>query len=216
MTFQGWPEEALEFYEGLEADNTKTYWTAHKATYETLVLGPMTDLLADLGPEFGETKMFRPYRDVRFSRDKSPYKTQMGVSIGGHGYIQLSANGLATAHGMYEMAADQLDAYRRAVADDVTGKELEHIIGVLKGHDIEVHSREALKTAPRGYPPDHPRIELLRYKGLYAWKAWPVEPWLGTPAAKQRIADFLVVTRPLGDWLNAHVGPSTAGPARRR
>ena len=92
----------------------------------------------------------------------------------------------------------------------MTGKELQRIIGAVKGHDIEVHSREVLKTAPRGYQPDHPRIELLRYKGLWAWKAWPVEPWLGTAAAKQRIADFLTVTEPLGDWLDVHVGPSTA------
>jgi len=216
MTFQGWPEEALDFYEGLEADNTKTYWTAHKKTYDTLVLGPMTDLLDELGPEFGDTRLFRPYRDVRFSPDKSPYKTHIGGVIGGSGYIQLSANGLATARGMYEMASDQLETYRRAAAGDVTGKELERIIGAVKDHDIEVHSREVLKTAPRGYQPDHPRIELLRYKGLWAWKAWPVEPWLGTAAAKQRIADFLTVTEPLGDWLDVHVGPSKAAPARRR
>lgn len=216
MTFQGWPEEALDFYEGLEADNTKTYWTAHKAVYEAKVLGPMLELLDELGPEFGETRIFRPYRDVRFSKDKSPYKTHIGGVLGDGGYIQLSANGLATASGMYEMAADQLDAYRRAVADDATGKELERIAEAIKGHDIELHSREMLKTAPRGFPADHPRIELLRYKGLWAWKAWPVEPWLGTPAAKQRVADFLVASRPLAEWLDSHVGPSTAGPARRR
>ncbi|MGD0376560.1 MAG: DUF2461 domain-containing protein [Streptosporangiaceae bacterium] len=216
MTFQGWPEDALDFYEGLEADNTKTYWTAHKATYDTLVLGPMAELLDELGPEFGETKMFRPYRDVRFSSDKSPYKTHLGGVIGSRGYVQLSANGLAAASGMYEMAPEQLEAYRRAAADDAAGKELEHIIGAVKGHDIEVHSREVLKTAPRGYRPDHPRIELLRYKGLWAWKAWAVEPWLGTPAAKQRVAGFLLAARPLAQWLDVHVGPSTAGPKRRR
>jgi uncharacterized protein (TIGR02453 family) len=216
MTFQGWPEEALDFYEGLEADNTKTYWTANKAVYEAQVLRPMVELLDELGPEFGETRIFRPYRDVRFSKDKSPYKTHIGGVLGDGGYIQLSANGLATANGMYEMAADQLDAYRRAAADDATGKELERIADAIKGHDIELHSREVLKTAPRGYPPDHPRIELLRYKGLWAWKAWPVEPWLGTPAAKQRVADFLRASRPLAEWLDSHAGPSTAGPARRR
>ena len=93
MTFQGWPEEALDFYEGLEADNTKTYWTAHKKTYDTLVLGPMADLLDELGPEFGDTRLFRPCRDVRFSPDKSPYKTHIGGVIGGSGYIKLSATG---------------------------------------------------------------------------------------------------------------------------
>jgi uncharacterized protein (TIGR02453 family) len=216
MTFQGWPEEALDFYEGLEADNTKTYWTAHKAIYEASVLGPMTELLEELRPDFGESRLFRPYRDVRFSLDKSPYKTHMGGEIGGHGYVQLSANGLAVACGMYEMAPDQLAAYRRAVAEEKTGQELERVIAAIKGHDLEVHSREVLKTAPRGYQVDHPRIELLRYKGLWAWKDWPIEPWLGTPAAQERITDVLLRSRPLVEWLDAHVGPSTPAPARRR
>lgn len=82
MSFDGWPEEALEFYEGLAADNSKAYWTAHKAVYEDAVLRPMTGLLEELAAEFGEAKIFRPYRDVRFSADKSPYKTHIGATIG--------------------------------------------------------------------------------------------------------------------------------------
>jgi uncharacterized protein (DUF2461 family) len=117
---------------------------------------------------------------------------------------------------MYEMAADQLDVYRRAVAAQDSGQELERIVGALEAADIEVHYRDVLKTAPRGYQPDHPRIELLRYKGLWAWQDWPVGPWLGTPVAKQRLTDFLVASRPLAEWLGAHVGRSTAEPARRR
>jgi uncharacterized protein (TIGR02453 family) len=215
MTFQGWQEEALEFYEGLEADNTKSYWTANKAIYDQHVLGPMAELLDELTLEFGETRIFRPYRDVRFSRDKSPYKTHIGGVVG-DGYIQLSANGLAAAHGMYEMAPGQLNAYRQGVAADASGKDLAQIIQAVKDQDIEVHSRDVLKTAPRGYPPDHPRIELLRYKGLWAWKQWPVEPWLGTGAAKQRIAGFLAASRPLAEWLGTQVGPSAAEPGQRR
>ena len=82
MAFSGWPEEALDFYDGLAADNTKTYWTEHKAFYTDKVLGPMTELTEELAAEFGEPKIFRPYRDVRFSRDKSPYKTHIGATIG--------------------------------------------------------------------------------------------------------------------------------------
>ncbi len=78
-----------------------------------------------------------------------------------------------------------------------------------------MHGRDLLKTAPRGYPADHPRIELLRHKGLVAWKQWPVEPWLGTAKAKHVVADFLVASRPLHDWLAQHVGPSDA-PERER
>jgi uncharacterized protein (TIGR02453 family) len=207
MAFQGWPEEALDFYDGLEADNSRVYWMAHKDVYETCVLLPMAELLAELEPEHGDTKIYRPYRDLRFSRDKTPYKTAMGAHVG-EGYVQLSAAGLAAGCGIYGMAPDQLERYRRAVAADRTGSALEQVVAVLRKQDIDVHGRDSLKTAPRGYPADHPRIEFLRYKGIVAWKEWPAGPWLATPAAREIVADFLVASRPLSDWLAQHVGPS--------
>jgi uncharacterized protein (TIGR02453 family) len=213
MSFHGWPAEALDFYEGLEADNSKAYWTAHKAIYDQKVLGPMSELLEELAPEFGESKIFRPYRDVRFSADKSPYKTNIGAVVGG-GYLQLSADGLAAGNGMYVMAPDQLDRYRRAVVSDEAGEELERVISGIERHGIGVHGRDVLKTAPRGYPADHPRIGLLRYKGVVAWQEWPVEPWLGTAAAKERVVAFLAASRPLYGWLDANVGPPATEPAR--
>jgi uncharacterized protein (TIGR02453 family) len=214
MAFSGWADEALDFYEGLEADNTKTYWTRHKAAYDKVVLGPMTELLDELGAEFGESKVFRPYRDIRFSKDKAPYKTHLGAMLGG-GYIQLSAKGLAAGDGMYGMASDQVARYRDAVAADSTGHGLERVIAAIEGQGIEVHGRDVLKTVPRGYPADHPRAALLRYKGIVAWREWPVEPWLETPEAKDRIAGFLRATRPLSTWLEANVGPSTMERAGR-
>lgn len=207
MTFSGWPAEALEFYEGLAADNTKSYWTAHKACYERDVHAPMAALLAELEPEFGEGKIFRPYRDVRFSADKSPYKTAIGAVVG-DGYIQLSASGLAAGSGMYQMAPDQLDRYRQAVAAADSGAELEDVIGGVRKHKVDVHGHELLKSAPRGYPADHTRIEWLRCKGLVAWQEWPVQPWLGTAGARKRITDFLSATAPLNGWLDKHVGQS--------
>jgi uncharacterized protein (TIGR02453 family) len=207
MSFSGWPAEALEFYEGLEADNSKAYWTKHKSVYEDKVLRPMSELVEELAGEFGEPKIFRPYRDVRFSKDKSPYKTHIGAMVG-HGYVQLSADGLAVGDGMYVMAPDQLDRYRRRVASDDSGAELAALVAGVERQGIDVSRRDALKSAPRGYPADHPRIGLLRCKGLVAWKQWPVEPWLGTAAAKDRVAGVLAVTRPLAAWLEAHVGPS--------
>jgi uncharacterized protein (TIGR02453 family) len=214
MSFTGWPEEALDFYEGLEVDNSKAYWTRYKAVYEEKVLGPMAELVEELSPEFGEPRIFRPYRDVRFSRDKSLYKTHIGATVGSS-YIQLSAKGLVAGNGMFHMARDQLDRYRRAVADDGTGRELERIIAGIGRSEIGVAGHEALKTAPRGYPADHPRIGLLRHKGLVAWKEWPAGPWLGTTAAKDRITGFLRTARPLAAWLHMHVGPSNEeSPAR--
>jgi uncharacterized protein (TIGR02453 family) len=208
MAFRGWPVEAIEFYEGLEVDNSKTYWTENKAVYEKQVRAPMEVLLAELAPEFGEGRIFRPHRDVRFSADKSPYKTAMGATLAGGGYLQLSSDGLAAGLGTYVMAKDQLDRFRRAVDDDRLGTELESVVAEVRSKDIEVTGREVLKTAPRGYPKDHPRIELLRHKSLIGWKQWEVGAWLGTAEAKGRVVTFLHDARPLQDWLDAHVGES--------
>ncbi|MGZ5329075.1 MAG: DUF2461 domain-containing protein [Actinomycetota bacterium] len=155
MAFRGWPVEAIEFYEGLEADNSKAYWQRHKDVYEQHVRAPMESLLEELRPEFGEARIFRPYRDVRFSADKSPYKTHIGATIGS-GYVQLGPDGLAAGFGMWEMAPDQLERYRAAVDDDGSGPELVAVVAAARAGGHEVMSRGALKTAPRGYPKDHP------------------------------------------------------------
>ena len=216
MTFRGWPAEAIEFYEGLEADNSKTYWHEHKPTYEKLVRGPMEELLAELAGEFGAGRIFRPNRDVRFSHDKSPYKTTMGATLAGGGYVQLSASGLGAGTGMYVMAPDQLERYRRAVAGDRTGGELAAMVKRLARSGIEVSAHESLKTAPKGYPKDHARIDLLRQKGLITWKQWPVGAWLGTRKAKDRVVAFLRASKPVNDWLDVNVGESTLPPDPRR
>lgn len=216
MGFKGWPPEAIEFYEGLEADNSKSYWMAHRDVYENQVKAPMEALLADVAPEFGEGRVFRPNRDVRFSTDKSPYKTAVAAMVGDVGYVQLSAKGLGVGSGMWMMAADQLDRYRRAVADDAPGEALVAIVSEARTHKLDITGHDTLKTAPRGYPKDHPRIELLRNKGLIAWREWPPGAWLGTRKAKDRVVDFLHAARPLNEWLAAHVGPSELPEERRR
>jgi uncharacterized protein (TIGR02453 family) len=212
MAFRGFPAEAIEFYEGLEADNTRAYWQDHKKEYEEVVKGPMVELLAELAGEFGEGKIFRPFRDVRFSKDKSPYKTAIGATLERGGYVQFSAQGLAAGAGYYVMMPDQLDQYRRAVDDDKAGEDLVRIAAALGKAKIDVTGHDTLKTAPKGYPRDHPRIDLLRHKGLIAWKQWPVAAWMGTAKAKQRVVDFFVASRPLILWLDTHVGPSATPP----
>jgi uncharacterized protein (TIGR02453 family) len=207
VTFRGWPVEALEFYDGLAADNSKTYWTKHLELYEEQVRGPMLELLAALEPEFGPGKIFRPYRDVRFSKDKTPYKTHLGAWLSFGGYVQLSGDGLAAGCGMYQLAPDQLQRYRRAVADDRTGTQLAAVLEELGRGNIAAHGHGSLKTVPRGFPKDHPRVELLRHKGLTTWKEWPPAAWLGTGAAKSRLVTFFRASRPLRDWLDDHVGP---------
>ncbi|MGF1426784.1 DUF2461 domain-containing protein [Kitasatospora sp. LaBMicrA B282] len=212
MTFEGWQDEALEFYERLERDNSKSFWTEYREVYDRAVREPMVELLDRLEPEFGPGKIFRPNRDVRFSADKAPYKTHIGAHLEAGGYIQLSSDGLACGNGMYQLAADQLERYRAAVAEDVTGAELERVIARVTKAGPTVTARDALKTAPRGYPKDHPRIELLRNKGLIAWQEWEPGDWLGTPEAYRRITAFLRASQPLKDWLDGHVGPSELPP----
>jgi len=214
MAFRGWRVEALEFYEGLEADNSKAYWQANKDVYEREVRAPMEELLAELAPEWGEGRIFRPYRDIRFSRDKSPYKTAMGAMVG-EGYVQLNAEGLAVGCGMWEMAPDQLEAYREAVSEDRSGRKLVGLVGQARAAGLDVMAHEVLKTAPRGYPKDHPRIELLRFKGLVTWREWPAGAWLGTKRAKDKVTECLLLSRPIDAWLRTNVGPSTL-PERTR
>ncbi len=210
--FRGWPAEALEFYEHLEADNSKTFWAAHRAVYDEVVRAPMEALLARLEPEFGPGRIFRPHRDVRFSADRSPYKTHIGGYLESGGYVQLSADGLACGLGYYRLASDQLARYRAAVAEDVPGAELERVVAGVRAAGPQVVGRDSLKTAPRGTAKDHPRIELLRHRGLVAWQEWEPAAWLGTARAYGRITGFLHAAAPLHAWLENHVGPSELPP----
>ena len=207
MAFKGWPDAALAFYEGLEADNSKAYWLDHKEVYERDVKAPMDALLAELTAEFGETKLFRPYRDTRFSRDKSPYKTAIAARIGA-GYVHFSAEGLFAGGGMYHMTPDQLARFRKAIDAETSGKSLEKVVATVTKAGLDVHAPEELKTAPKGYPKDHPRIELLKGKGITVWKLWAPANWLGTKTAKERVLDVLWASAPLNDWLGKYVGES--------
>ncbi|WP_308468534.1 DUF2461 domain-containing protein [Rathayibacter soli] len=212
--FDGWSAVATEFFRGLEADNSKAYWTENKSVYDQAVLAPMQALLGELGAEFGKSKIFRPNRDIRFSADKSPYKTAIGATIG-RGYVQFSAHGIGVGAGYYTMASDQIDRYRTAVANGAQGERLQRLIAELTGTEfagagVKVTSRDALKTVPRGYPKDHPRADLLRKKDLAAWARWPsTDSWMQTAAAKDHVAAILSATRPLVDWLDENVGDTT-------
>jgi uncharacterized protein (TIGR02453 family) len=207
MAFAGWAAGALDFYDGLEEDNSKAYWQAHKAVYEQAVLRPMEELLAEVEGQLGAGRIFRPYRDLRFSADKSPYKTAMAAAVGGDGYIQFSAAGLAAGRGRYLMDPAQLQRYRRAVDAAPSGPDLARIVAAARTAGVEVTARDRLKTGPRGFPRDHPRTDLLSLKGLIAWKQWPAGKWLATAQAKPRLLEFFASAGPLADWLEANVGP---------
>jgi len=213
VNFEGWSEDFQRFFIGLEMDNSKRYFDANKKLYLERVRGPLEALLAELEPEFGKGKIARPNRDIRFSANKAPYKTNVYAMTPG-GYVALDAKGLTAAGGHYEMDKPQLDAYRAAVAADRSGAQLEKIVGVLEGAGYEIGGEE-LKRIPPGFPPDHPRARLLRHKRLYFWKNFGLEPWLGSAKAKEKVAEVWRAGKPLEDWFRAHLGDSPRSERRR-
>jgi uncharacterized protein (TIGR02453 family) len=218
VTFAGLPADGLVFYEQLEADNTKVFWQANKHRYDESVKAPMAELSAELD-DFGPFHMFRPHNDVRFSKNKPPYKTQQGAygeSEGGAGhYIQFSASGLMVGAGYYAMASDQLARFRAAVDSEVLGPQLADLVADALRRNYTIGSIGELKTAPRGFPKDHPRIEILRRKGLIAVKEFGVPPWIHQKGVVKRIRDAWVGVADLCAWLDTHVGPSTLPPDDR-
>ncbi len=216
MAFRGFPPEALAFFAGLEADNSKRYWQANKDTYESAAKAPMLELLAEVPDEWQPMHIFRPNRDVRFSSDKTPYKTHIAAVGEREGgaicYVHLSATGLFAGAGYYHMASDQLERYRHAVDNEKRGSELASIVARLEKARWEIAGSELLKTAPRGYPRDHPRVELLRRKGLVVAKTFPIAAWLRTRSALGKIVGVWEAGEPVNAWLDAHVGPSILAP----
>ena len=215
MAFRGFPVEGIEFYEQLTADNSRSFWQANKGRYDEFVKEPMLELAAELA-EFGPFHAFRPYNDVRFSKNKPPYKTHQGAygeSEGGAGhYVQFSADGLMVGTGYYAMAKDQLERFRSAIDGDATGAELAALVADAERRNYSICAIDSLKTAPRGYSKDHPRSELLRRKGLIAVKEFGAPKWIHTAGAAKRIRDTWTGVADLCAWLDAHVGPSTLPP----
>lgn len=208
MAFTGFSEAALDFYDDLEMDNTKTFWEANKHVYAEAVATPFKALAAQLEGEFGQAKIFRPYRDVRFAKDKTPYKTHQGMFVAtgpatGY-YLQLGADGVRVGAGYYEASATRLASLREAMVDQRRGKELEDVLAALTKAGWELGG-DRLKTAPRGYDKDHPRIELLRHKSMTLGKKYGFDPVIHTPDLIDAIRADWRETTVLLDWVQHYV-----------
>jgi uncharacterized protein (TIGR02453 family) len=207
--FTGFTEAALDFYDDLELDNTKSFWEAHKDVYLASVRAPMSALTAALESDFGTAKVFRPFRDVRFAKDKTPYKENQGAFVGAGPacgwYVEIAARGVRTGAGFYHASASDLGRIRAAIADGPTGKQLQRILAKLEQSGFTIGG-DRLKTSPRGYDAEHPRIELLRHRSLTVAKDYGFEPIIHTPELLDAVREDWTVTRPLVDWVSARLG----------
>jgi uncharacterized protein (TIGR02453 family) len=212
VTFSGFGEYAVDFFDGLNDDNSKAYWDDHRETYQRDVRAPMEALLAELEPEFGEGKVFRPHRDVRFAKDKTPYKTHCGAVVelgrgGGAYYVEISSDGLRVGGGSFHMEPDQLARYRTSVDEERRGEELRAILAKLTGDGWEILGNR-LKSKPRGFDLDHPRIDLLRHRTIYAARVWEPDDALHERVSLDRVRGAWRRLRAFNDWCADHVGVS--------
>lgn len=208
---EGLPAEAFEFYEDLAADNTRQWWQENRARYEAQVRAPLEALLAELAAEFGAGKLFRPYRDTRFSRDKSPIKDHQGAFVGledavGY-YVQVSAAGLMVAGGWYAPQGAQLHRFRAAVQAG-HAPALRGMLHALDGQGWQVDT-DPLKTRPRGIAADDPDLDLLRFRRLTGARTYEPDAWMGTGELLATVRSDWRQLRPITGWLADHVGPGT-------
>jgi uncharacterized protein (TIGR02453 family) len=214
--FHGFGPEVFAWFAGLERDNSKAYFTATRERYETDVRGGLQAMLEELSQTFGgEVKIFRQQRNLRFApAGTPPYKTRTyGLLHGVDGpaaglYAQLSAPGLYAGTGYHQLARDQLERFRDAVVDDRAGPQLADRVAVARAGGLEVVG-ESLRTAPRGYPREHPRAELLRHKALVAGRSLPGTTGIGRDEALEHVGSAWRAAEPLNAWLDEHVGAST-------
>ena len=209
MEFTGFPVAALDFYDDLEVDNTKSFWEAHKHVYLESVKAPMTALCAALAEEFGTPKVFRPYRDVRFAKDKTPYKTHQGAFVSRGPatgwYVQVAAPGVRVGVGFYEASSARLARIREAIAEERRGRQLERIIRRLESAGWSLGG-DKLKTTPRGYDAEHPRIDLLRHKSMTLGKSYGFEPVIHTAELLELVRSDWRAATPFVDWVHDNAG----------
>ena len=209
MRFAGFPAEGFAFYEQLAAHNTKAWWAKNRSTYDECIKAPMTALLAELEGEFGEGKVYRPYRDTRFSKDKAPLKDHQGAVVmiedaTGY-YVQVSASGLMVGGGLYAPAPSQLARLRAAIAS-AAGVTLESALARLRRGHWEIDG-SLLKTRPKGYSADAPRLDLLRMTRVVALKTYDDPKTLESRKALDAVRrDWRAIT-PMMEWLADHAGP---------
>lgn len=215
--FRGFPAEAIEFLTELEANNDRDWFKANRARYDEYLVGPATALGDDLA-DLGKPKLFRPWNDTRFHA-APPIKEHLGLAIGYEGaggfYVELSLDGLLVAAGLHNPASDQVERMRVAIDKPRTAASLAKAVKTAEAAGLELNEPDLVR-GPRGYPADHPRMEMLRRRRLTVARRQEIGRWVERPAAGKRIREQLEAAGPLVRWLRTHVGPTERGADRAR
>ena len=201
--FTGFPPEAFTFFASLAKNNNRDWFQAHKDVYERACREPMKALMAAIDPPFGAGWMSRINNDMRFNRDRDPYKTRIEAGVKGH-YVSVGPQGMYVGTGLYKPEPATLRQLREAVAADVSGRKLQAIVAALRKKGYMVSTHESSAGPPRGYQADHPRIELLKMKDIHAGKTF--EPaMLSTPKALAQVKKAMSDLAPFSAWLKTYV-----------
>jgi uncharacterized protein (TIGR02453 family) len=219
----GIPAAAVEFFQELESNNNKAWWTNNKIRYEFHVRDPFVALLGELGAKYQPWRVYRPHRDTRFAKDKVPYKDFIGavtqLPTGNGFFVQFSAKGLLLGSGYPMMAPDQLLTYRNAIDNDRTGAAFVALLDTEQsrtesGSEVRIFGGryEPLKRNPKGFAADHPRGEWLRWKGVEVSQRVGNPKWLSTSSAAEKIGVLMNNGMAMTDWLDKLVGPSALTP----
>ncbi len=211
--FRGFGPAVTDWFVALASDNSRAYWAATRDIWQRDVRDPLEALLAELAEEAGgRVKLFRPHRDQRFARGGGPLKANAGGLLLGAAasaasrYLEVSAEGFYVGTGLYRFERDQLGRYRAAAAGDA-GDTLARALEAVRRTGREIGG-ETLRRAPQGVASDHPRIELLRRKGVYVGASLPPGDALETRAPIELAHRVWADAAGVVAWLDAHVGPS--------
>ncbi len=220
MPFTGFADATGSFFRKLSKNQTREWFQSHKSEFDEGWNTPMKSLLDDVAEkidaafphaDLGPPKVFRIFRDVRFSKDKSPYKTHIGGYVptlrAGQGhevpialYLHVGLPNTFAAAGHHMMDGPALERFRAAVADK-RGVELDKILGGLKKKGFSVDSHDTYKKVPKGYDPEHPRAEHLKRKGLTVGFPDMPKGILATPKLVPWLVGHVKSAAPLVEWL---------------
>jgi len=227
-SFTAFPPSTAAFYRDLEQNNDRAWFEDHKERFIREVRDPSLAFIEAMGPRLaalapavqfdtrtnGAGSLMRIYRDTRFSKDKTPYKTNLGIIFWeGPGkkmecpgfYFHLEAGSIGFYGGLYRFTDAQIDTYRAALVNDRLGAELDDVLNELRALGPYRVGGSHLKTVPRGFDPDHPRADLLKHNGLYAGLDLDDPGLVSRPEFMDVAFEHWRVLAPLHHWLVRHV-----------